>query len=189
MDPLQSSSNWDPLTLRLTKWDQFLYFSIGPTYKCSSHWNEIHFSRCYSLVKLTHCNAVTIRTYLQYIALRNGTHLISLYNFPYHPLIKISPIGIGPTFRLAIRCDMDPLQCRSNWDPLTSRLRKWDPLNMFYNFSYDPLIKTPPIGMGPTLHRDVHLWKGPSAMKWQLGPTYTNALRNGTHLISFYNFP
>ena len=83
MDTLQCSSNWDPLTAsRLTKWDplnKFLQFSIGRTYKNSSHYNGTYLSPCYSLVKWTHYTAAAVGT--QHRALRNGTHLLGFYNF------------------------------------------------------------------------------------------------------------
>ena len=42
--------------------------------------------------------------------------------------------------------------------------------------------------MGPTLHRDILFWNGPTAMQRQLGPTYNLKPKNGNHLLRFYNF-
>ena len=66
---------------------------------------------------------------------------------------------MDPLLTVLFICEVDPLQCSSNWDPLTaSRLTKWDPLfKFFYNSSYGSLMKIPPIGMGLTLHRAIHL--------------------------------
>jgi hypothetical protein len=39
------------------------------------------------------------------------------------------------------------------------------PTSIFYNFPQAPLIKIPPIAMGRTYHRAIHLWNGPTAMQ------------------------
>ena len=92
-----------------------------------------------------------------------------------------------PLFTVLFICEMDTLQLRTNWYPLTtSHPTKWNPLNVFYNFSQDQLIKIPPIGMGPIFHHDIRLLNGPTAKQQQLGPTYLTPYEMGPIFIFFH---
>jgi hypothetical protein len=79
---------------------------MGPTYHPAIHlWNN------------------PIKTHVQLHALKNETHLISFYNFPYHPLIKIRRIGMGPTFHTATHLQNGPTAMQQQLGPT-------------YNFTY-----------------------------------------------------
>jgi hypothetical protein len=68
-------------------------------------------------------------TRLQPHTLRNGTHLMSFYYFTQDSLTKILTLEWDPLFIVLFICEMGPLLCSRNSNPLTTaRFKKLDPL-------------------------------------------------------------